>query len=209
MKKLAVLFATCAGTTVSHAVFILVPNGDFSTPAGDSWNQAGSGGTLITFETTGGNGGGYGKIDNTAGAWGGVLVAEGGSGANPAGGNGIPLAVVGLLAGESYDFSLDLIDFGMGGAMAGIKIESWSDVGIISDSGDQNFATTTQWATYTFAGYTIDPAATRVKFVPLLAGAGNVSVGFDNVGVTVVPEPSSSLLAGLGVLALFGIRRRK
>lgn len=209
MKKLAVLLATCAGTTVSQAVFILVPNGDFSTPGGDSWNNAASGGTVITFETTGGNSGGYGKIDNTAGAWGGVLVAEGGTGPSPAGGGGIPLADLGLVAGESYDFSLDIIDFGAGGAMAGIKMESWSDVGIISDSGDQNFATTNRWATYTFTGYTIDPAATRVKFVPVLAGAGNVSVGFDNVGVTVVPEPSSSLLAGLGAFALLGVRRRK
>lgn len=209
MKKIAAILATCAGTTIANAVFVLVPNGDFSIPGGDSWNQAASGCTVITYEATSGNTGGYGKIDNTAGNWGGVFVAEGGSGANPAGGGGILLGDLGLVAGETYDFSLDLIDFGAGGAMAGVKIESWTDVGIISDSGDQNFATTSQWATYPFTGYTIEPTATRLKVVPVLAGAGAVSVGFDNVGVTVVPEPSSSLLACLGAFALFSIRRRK
>ena len=61
----------------AHSAPFTVPNGTFTMAGGEDWNQNGSGGTVITYETSGGNLDGYGKIDNTAGAWGGVLVAEG------------------------------------------------------------------------------------------------------------------------------------
>jgi len=197
-----------ASTSVSQAVFVLVPNGDFEIAAGDSWNQGASAGTVIDYPATGGNTGGYGRIDNTAGAWGGVLVSEGGTGANPAAGGGIPLGNLNLIAGNAYNFSLDMISLGGTTNIGGVKIESWSGTGVISDSGDQDFTITSSWATYT-TNYTIDPAATRVKIVPLFAEGGANSVGFDNVGVeNNVPEPSSVLL-GLSALALLGFRRRK
>lgn len=211
MKNIVTTLAIVASASMAQAVFVLVPNGDFAVAAGDSWNQAGSGGTVITYESTGGNTGGYGKIDNTAGAWGGVLVAEGGAGANPAGGGGIPLADMGLVAGNTYSFSLDMISFGDAGASGGIKLESWSDTGILTNSGDQNSSVATTWDTYT-TSYTIDAAATRIKVVPLTSGGGAVSIGFDNIGVEnnlSVPEPSSTLLAALSALGFIGFRRRK
>lgn len=191
-QRKTLVFGALVGATVSaSAAPFLVPNGEFSIPGGEDWNQAASAGTVISYEATGGNPNGFGKIDNTAGAWGGVLVAEGGTGANPAIGDGIPLGDLGLTAGETYTFSIDMIDFGGGGARAGFKLESWSETGAISDSGDQNFTTTGSWATYTY-DYTINPAATRVKVVPLVANNGQINVGFDNVGgdnTPVVPPP--------------------
>lgn len=191
-QRKTLVFGALAGATVgASAAPFLVPNGEFSIPNGDDWNQAASAGTVISYEATGGNSGGFGKIDNTAGVWGGVLVAEGGAGPNPAVGGGIPLGDLGLTAGETYTFSLDMIDFGGGGARGGFKLESWSETGALSDSGDQNFTTTGSWATYHY-DYTINPAATRVKVVPLVANNGNISVGFDNVGgdnTPIAPPP--------------------
>jgi hypothetical protein len=207
------LFATAATAGVAEAQLTLVSNGDFSVIDGDSWNTAGSAGTSIIFETTGGAGGagdGFGRIDNTAGAWGGVLVAEGGSGPANAGGPGIDLGDLGLVAGGTYDFQLDMIDLvgtGFAGS-AGIKMENWSDTAIINDSTDQYFTITDSWETYTFTNWLVDASATRVKFVPLLVGTTN-DVGFDNIGVvTAVPEPASVGLIALGMIGFIARRRR-
>ena len=59
-----------------------------------------------------------------------------------------------------------------------------------------------------------DKAADAIKIVPLLtpptygAGEAQSSIGFDNVGIEVVPEPSSIALLGLGAAALLRRRRR-
>ncbi|MEM1082811.1 MAG: hypothetical protein AAGI48_01715 [Verrucomicrobiota bacterium] len=183
----------------AQAAPYLVPNGDFSTPAGENWRDDGAPGTVISYPASGGNTGGHGKIDNTAGTWGGVLVNEGGVGPNPASGAGIPLGSIGngLNAGETYNFSIDLIDFGPGGTMAGMKIEAFDEVEIVGDSGDVNFATTTSWDTYTFE-YTIPATATRLKFVPVVAGQGDGvgNIGYDNVGGDDTPITTPPLPAG-------------
>ncbi len=66
--------------------------------------------------------------------------------------------------------------------IGGIKIESWGPSGKISDSGDLRPSlsghNTANWETYYFS-YTIDPAATGLKIVPLWGP--NSSVAYDNM----------------------------
>ena len=197
MKKLAVILSVLASASVANGALNIVTNGDFSNGLAD-WGFAGVG-AGPTSSLTGGNPDGYGTIDQTAGGWGGVLINDNDSPAS--------LASLGLVAGDTYTFSIDMINLGSGAPVAGMKIENWN-AGLISDSGNITFAVTSSWDTYTFS-YTVDPAATGLKFVPLLVvqPVGS-SVGFDNVGVEVVPEPTSSVLLGLGALGLLARRRR-
>jgi hypothetical protein len=192
----AALVALLATVSVANAQLNLVPNGDFETPAGADWEFAG-GGAVDTYPATGGNPGGYGDMNSAAG-WG-VFVSE----VDPT--NGLPLASLGLTAGNNYTFSFDMIDLGPGGALAGIKFEGWGDGIDVGNSGDIKFNATTSWDTYT-PDWTIPAAATSIKFVPLSVDGGHV--GFDNVGV-IVPEPASIALMGLAGLALATRRRRK
>lgn len=214
MKNIATTFVIAASVSMANAVFVLVPNGDFEA-GGTSFSSFASAGTAISYEAAGGNSGGFGKVDNTAGAWGGGLVAP--SDNEYPGNTGIPLADLGLTAGMTYSFSLDMINLDGTTGVGGVKFESWG-AAIISNSGDlPATGQSADWATYTW-DYTIDAAATSIKIVPLLtpgsfgAGQSQSSIGFDNVGVEnnlPVPEPSSSLLAALSALGFLGFRRRK
>jgi len=204
LRLFAVAVCAVAATAgVSNAQFTLIPNGDFA--AGNTgWGDGASPGTVVTYETTGGAGGaadGYGRIDNTAGAWGGVLVGDGNG--------GYPLASLGLTAGQSVTIQWDMIELGSTGASnAGIKMESFDANGLINDSGDQIFTTTDSWSTFTYS-YAIDPNATRIQFVPLNVG-NNFDFGYDNVGfiASAIPEPSSLALIGLGLTGVVARRRR-
>ncbi|WP_411846667.1 hypothetical protein AAFN60_03575 [Roseibacillus persicicus] len=197
MKNLdkTLLVGALLGTVASaHAAPFLVPNGDFSTPDGADWTQASSEGTIISYQLSGGNSDGYAEIDNTSGSWGGVLVSEGGSGPNPAVGDGIPLSELGLTAGETYTFSLDMINLGAGANQAGMKMESWAGGFLDNGAGDVVFPLTNSWETYSLE-YTINPAATHLKFVPLLVNFSG-PVGFDNVGgdnTALMPPPFEPL----------------
>ncbi|MEO2049401.1 MAG: PEP-CTERM sorting domain-containing protein [Pirellulales bacterium] len=188
------LLALVATIGVANAQVNLVPNGDFETAGGDSWVFAGP--AVSTYPASGGNPGGYGSMDSSAG-WG-VFVSE----VDPA--NGLSLASLGLTAGGTYDITMDMIGV-QGGELAGIKLESWAGGAHLSNSGDLKETLTDTWSTYTWS-YTVDPAATSVKFVPLSVDGG--AVGFDNVGV-VVPEPASIGLLSLAGLMIATRRRRK
>lgn len=200
MKKLILSLALVAMAGSAHAVFNLANNGDFS--AGSSgWGFAGVG-TSPTFPGAGGNPGAYATIDQTAGGWGGVLFTD------------VPgaqsLASVGLTAGGSYLFSLDMISLGSPNPTSGMKVESWNGATFLGDSTDINFAINTSWTTYTF-NYTIAAGADSLKFVPLMVvDPIGASTGFDNIGVhgAVVPEPTSLALLGLGSVAVLFRRRR-
>ncbi|MGJ8725291.1 MAG: PEP-CTERM sorting domain-containing protein [Roseibacillus sp.] len=227
MKKLIVSLTSIGMIGSASAVLNLVPNGDFSA-GGTSWGSFASiqtagdppvvvAETLISYPSTGGNTGGYGLVDNTAGAWGGGLVSP--ADFQYPGNDGIPLGDLGLVAGETYDFSMDMINIS-GDGLGGVKLESWGVDGggaptILTNSGDMPASgQSSSWANYTWS-YTIDPAALAVKVVPLLTpvsnnAGGNLqsSIGFDNVGFVVIPEPSAFSLLGLGLAGLLVRRRR-
>jgi hypothetical protein len=154
----------------------LFPNGDFESGGAGAWVEGG-GGDTFGYPTTGGNPGGYGIIDDSTVTWG-IWV----------GGDVTPLSLssLGLTAGQTYTFVQDM-ELISGSNIGGLKVESWGPSGVLSDSGDMRPATgSASWQTYAFS-YTINPAATGLKIVPLW-GPSSV-VGFDNLGV-VVPGPS-------------------
>ncbi|MEO5912990.1 MAG: hypothetical protein ABIS50_02075 [Luteolibacter sp.] len=178
MKNLA--FCALVGASGSAiAAPMLMPNGDF-TAGGTSWAQV-HGGISYSYPATGGNPGGYGIMDATNGQWA-IWVANGDA--------PIPLSSLGLVAGKTYTFKQDMITLISGvGHRGGVKIESWNGAHL-SNSGDM-YATSTSgsWETYSFT-YTIDPAATAIKVVPLWGE--NSSIGYDNILVDntqIVPPP--------------------
>lgn len=204
--KKAVLLGTAAVALTASATSMaaLVPNGDFES-GGDNWGVEPAGGASFSFEATGGNGGGYLQMDNTTAAWGGVAVSTD----DPA---GSLLADFGVVAGNSYDFLFDMKAVSGAGGGSGIKIESWNEAGFLSTTGDQVFAATSDWASYSY-NYTIDAGATRLKIVLLGINADSV-MGYDNVCIddcstAPIPVPAAAWLFGSGLLGLFGIARRK
>lgn len=177
MKKPIVSLVLTALIGVANAALNLVPNGDFETVGGAGWVFAG-GGSVISYPASGGNGGGYGDMDASAG-WG-VFVSQVSTTA------GHSLGSLGLVAGNSYLFRFDMKIFGAGGALAGIKVEGWNGGVKVGDSGDMKFTATTSWVTYT-TNWTIPAAATSIMLVPLSVDGGHV--GFDNIGVNVPDSP--------------------
>ncbi|MEJ0091852.1 MAG: Ig-like domain-containing protein [Limisphaerales bacterium] len=182
----ALALVAAVGAVNAQTTTNLFPNGNFSAggPTPD-WVEVFSGGSFVfTYPASGGNPGGYGVIDNTGGSGWGLWV----------GGADVPLdlATLGLSANFTYTFVQDM-KIVSGTDIGGIKIESWGPSGKISDSGDMRPSVsghnTANWETYTFP-YTIDPAATGLKIVPLWGP--NSSVAYDNIGVIV---PVSSPLA--------------
>jgi hypothetical protein len=183
-KAIVGLAALAALSHVDAQVTQLFPDGDFENPAGSNgaWLEVfGGSGVTYSYPATEGNPDGYGVIDATAAPAGTWAIWVGASG------NPVPIAPLGLVAGNSYTFVMDmksLVD-GDGNHPPGIKIESWSDVKI-SDSGDMTVGISSDWATYTF-DYLIDAAATGLKIVPLWSSGG--TVGYDNIGVIATPQP--------------------
>jgi hypothetical protein len=204
--KKAVLLGTAAVALTASATSMaaLVPNGDFES-GGDSWGTEPGGGATFAFEAAGGNGGGYLKMDNTTAAWGGVAISTDDV-------DGALLADFGVVAGGNYDFLWDMKAIsGLGGG-SGIKLESWNEAGLLSTPGDQVFAATSDWSSYSY-NYTVDAGATRLKIVLLGINSDSV-MGYDNVciddcSVAAVPVPAAAWLFGSGLLGLFGIARRK
>ena len=163
----------------AHAAPVLFPNGDFETIDGDQWGEASDGAQAFNYPTTGGNPGGYGQIVSSGGGGYAVLISNNNA--------PLPLSSLGLTAGETYTFSYDMISSTIGANKGGIKVESWTAGGFLSDSGDQRVTTTTTgWESYTL-NYPINPAATHIKIVPLWTP--NETVGFDNIGVNNTPIP--------------------
>jgi len=183
--KKSILCALLGAPVGAHAAFTPFPDGEFTSGQG-TWAEVGPI-TDFTYPVSGGNppvsGGGYGVMDASNGQWG-IWVSSNDNGSF------LPLASLGLTAGKTYNFKMDMkLEVGsVGSAIGGIKLE-WEGGG---DTGDLRIATpapTTSWQTYTYA-VTIPAGKTGVKVVPLW-GPGSI-VGFDNLGVDnteVIPPP--------------------
>jgi hypothetical protein len=163
------------------AVTNLFPNGNFDSPAGVAtpWIEVfGGGTTTYSYPTTGGNPGGYGRMNNSSG-WG-IWVGQTSSTA------GYAIAPLGLVAGGNYNFVMDMKNFS-GTGIGKLKIECWAG-GVRIDEGPEITASGQSggWVTYTF-NRTLVPGTTDIMIVPI-AGAGSV-VGYDNIGVIVTSAP--------------------
>ena len=165
--------------SANAAVTNLFPNGNFDSPAGVAtpWVEVfGGGTTTYSYPTTGGNPGGFGRMNNASG-WG-IWV----------GGEPTPLSLssLGLVAGGTYTFVMDMKNFA-GTGIGRLKIESWGASGLISDSGEMlASAQTANWATYTFTT-TLAATATGIKVVPVVGAVSQI--GYDNLGVIVPNTP--------------------
>ncbi|HEX3800787.1 MAG TPA: Ig-like domain-containing protein [Verrucomicrobiae bacterium] len=176
MKRLITCLALLATVSIASATNTtnLVMDGDFESPNGDvgPWGNM-FGGDSISFLSTGGNPNGCVQISD-AGSFGGIAYV------NPPSQD---LASLGLVAGQTYTFLMDM-QIVSGENIGGLKIESWTDTAIISDSGNMYpLSGTTDWATYSFT-YRINPGATHLNIVPLWGP--NSTVNYDNIAVVVV-----------------------
>jgi hypothetical protein len=202
-KILPLALAMLGCLALPASAYILIPNGNFEN-GGENWvDAAGGGSASFSYPTTGGTGGGgYGQIVN-AGGWA-VLVSPPAAGAV---GGGWPIATVGVTAGISNKFRLDLKTF-VGSDNGGMKVEAWAGNAILGNSGEVKApgAAFTDWTTFTF-DWLVPAATEKMIFVPIW-GADS-TVGFDNVGV--VPEPSTYALLALGAAGLGAhlVRRRR
>lgn len=150
-----------------------IPDADFSAPDGALWEQTSGGGTFVfEFPGSGGNVGGYAVIDHSANDGGfGVLVSNGGT--------ALQLSQLGLTAGETYRFGLDMRLIS-GSRIGGLKVDFFSGAEAAGSTGDlfpPVIGSGATWETYEFE-VTLPPSATAIKVVGLW-GAGSI-VGYDN-----------------------------
>ena len=209
MKKLTLSLAILAMAGVAGAA-ILVPNGDFETAITDfgtdaNWRTDGGewgiGGYTPTYQATGGSGdnGGYAQIESWGDNWS-IFVNP--VDAGDAGG-GIPIADLGVTAGTTETFTIDLKNFA-GTNPGGLKVEAWRADNTLAGYMPDNrpAAGSATWMTHTF-DWEVPADATKLIFVPVWGA--NSTVGFDNVGV--VPEPATFGLLGLASAAMYVVRR--
>jgi hypothetical protein len=121
MKKLFASLAIAALAGIANAdITHLFPNGDFDHPAGTNtpWVEVG-GGTTWSYPTTGGNPGGYGVMNGTGG-WG-IWV---GGNTTP-----LPIAPMGLVAGNTYNFVQDMMSIVDNGGGNSVRVASSATAG--------------------------------------------------------------------------------
>jgi hypothetical protein len=171
--------ASIAASFSLHAAPVLVTNGDFESGAA-SWGEAGAPNTTFSYPTSGGNPNGYGVMTNTGGGFG-VFIADNGE---------IPLANLGLTAGESYTFFQDLLLIS-GPKIGGLKVEFYKGgnpaaFSVTPEMFIPLMGTIGTWEKHTY-NVPIPSDAETLKIVPLWGA--NSSVGYDNVGVDDSPLP--------------------
>ena len=172
----------------------LFPNGDFATGNDGTWEEASGAGTYVyDYPATGGNNDQYGVIDHAANDGGyGIWVANGGG--------ILTLASLGLTAGESYNFTQDMIRLG-GTDIGGFKLDFFNGPDGAGSTGDiriDKIGDGSTWETYTYP-ITIPSGVDGIKAVPLW-GIGSV-VGYDNIGfdpnpIVTLPIPNSDFESG-------------
>jgi hypothetical protein len=184
MKKIIISLTALIMASIANATNTTnyVADGQFESPNGDvgPWQNT-FGGDTISFLSTGGNPDGCVQISD-AGSYGGIAYV------NPPTSNQPTLASLGLTAGQTYTFVMDM-QIVSGTSIGGLKVESWSDTAALGNSGDMRpLSGTANWATYTFT-YKISAGATHLNLVPLWGA--NSTVNYDNIGV-VVPGPTAA-----------------
>jgi len=187
MKKVILCLVAFAMVGIARAASTTnyVDDGQFESPNGDAgpWQNT-FGGDTISFLSSGGNPDGCVQIAD-AGSYGGIAYV------NPPGSNQPTLASLGLVAGQTYTFVMDM-QIVAGSGIGGLKIESWTDTASLGDSGNMwPLSGTTSWATYAFT-YTIKVGATHLNLVPLWGP--NSTVNYDNIGV-VIPGPAPATVS--------------
>ena len=213
MRQLTLLLAAFAVIGTANA---LIPNADFeggtyshwtgsiiANEWGAYWNQIEGWGSPSTvyWETDGTNGYMVANVDGTQGG-GGYAVAYLES--------VISLAALGISPGDAIIFSADIIDLisGGGGGGAILKVESWAGASNIHALEVVIDGVTTEWKNFSM-DYIVADGADSIKLVfgtSTAWGGPNPapsSYGFDNL--TVIPEPTTMALLGLGAVLL---RRR-
>lgn len=192
MIKTLVPAALLGLTGAAIAAPVLFPNGNFDS-GGTDWAFSQANGHTVAYPADGGNPGGHAVIDGTAASqtWYAVLISNNDT--------PYPLSNIPLQAGKRYKFFYDMQTPTAGANKGGIKIESWTATGQLSNSGDLRRTTTgTGWTTYE-EEYTINPLATHIKVVPLWTS--NDIVRFDNIGVdttAIVPPPVVPVIPNSG-----------
>src|ERR1039458_9939307 len=185
MKRIIASLAVLAMVGIANATNTTnyVTDGQFESPNGDvgPWQNQ-FGGDAISFLSTGGNPDGCVQISDS-GSYGGIAYV------NPPGSNQPTLASLGLVAGQTYTFVMDM-QIVSGASIGGLKIESWTDTATIGNSGDMRpLSGTASWATYSFT-YKIVLGATHLNLVPLWGV--NSTVNYDNIGVVILgPAPAT------------------
>ena len=191
MKKVLLVLSIVAMVGVAQAD--LITDGDFETPANI---EVGAWGGSATFD----DGSGDATSDGAYGIIGGIAIMVLGQGPASPGVSQAPLPA-GLSGGDTMTFTMDMKGFTIDG-QPGVKVEAWSSSGHLADTGEMRLDVTANWETYSW-DYLLPAGSTHYKIVPLGDwGAG--STGFDNASI--VPEPTTMALLGLGALVL---RRKK
>lgn len=147
-----------------------IPNAGFEIPGGANWIFDQANGHTVSYPATGGNPGGYAEINGSSAweTWYAVLVANGG--------NQLSLAALGLTAGQTCTFAMDMKIIA-GSNLGGFKVD-FVPSGTTGDMFPALTGDGSEWATYSFA-VPIPANATGLKLVPLWGS--NSTVAYDNV----------------------------
>jgi hypothetical protein len=184
-------------------------------------------GNSVTVASSVGVGGSQGLLwqDNFNAAYSGYVASQiGYSGGNPSGNTSVNL--------NDYTLSFDMAIWnGVGLNHLQVDLQGWAGQwysGGMTDTGAKTIDTSSVVPLGGFqhisvnlgtlaAGSGFDPSSQTYQFQLQVNGwelstggpQANEMIAIDNLQVTMVPEPSSMVLIGLGAAALFAIRRRK
>jgi hypothetical protein len=200
------LFATALLIGSTAFAQNLIGNPGFSTGDLTDWATLNTGaGATVTVIPTGGNPGDYAWLNNTEEAVGLALAQTTASG-----------TAVG--AGLTVDYSFDLL--GGNQANGGVDFihifDENSSGGVISQGPGllgPYFPSPSGWTTYTGTFTTVSSSDHLYIEFDATTGAASGStdqMGVDNVVLSVVPEPTTLTLVGLGMVgAVLGLRKRR